>query len=328
MGWAGTGNSEVARKPPRSPGRLRRRFNAWLDHHARALLGSLGQFTRNRLPSLITACVIGIALALPATFLVLLDNIQTLTAGWQGQPHASLFLQHDLDGHHVASIAQRIKSHQGVTQVRIITPKEGLQELRQLSGFDQALKLLQSNPLPPVIEVQPAASLPPAAVNKLVDELAALPEVERVRMDRDWLRRLHAIMQLLQRSVWVVASLLGLSVILVVGNTIRLDIENRRDEIVIAKLIGATDAFVRRPFLYSGLWNGLAGGLIACLLVEASRWLLNGPASYLASLYDSRFQLAGIGFSGGLTLLGCGAFLGLVGSWLAVGRHLTAIEPH
>lgn len=312
----------------RPHGRLRRFLNAWRDQHAQALLGSLGRFTRSWVSSLMTAGVIGIALALPAAFLVLMDNIQALTAGWQGQPRASLFLKRGLDADQISTLAQQIESRDGVTQVRIITPEQGLQELRQLSGFRQALTMLQSNPLPPVIEVEPSGTLTPAQVDAIVDKLGALPNVERIRLDQDWLRRLHAILQLLQRGIWSVATLLGVTVILVVGNTIRLDIENRRDEIVIVKLIGATDAFVRRPFLYSGLWHGLAGGLLACLLVETGRLLLNGPTSHLASLYGSRFELAGIGFSGGLTLLGCGAFLGLVGSWLAVGRHLTAIEPH
>ena len=314
-------------KPRRPPGALRRFFSAWLDGHARALVGSLGQLTRNRLPSLMTAGVIGIALALPAAFLVLLDNIQALTSGWQGQPHASLFLKPGLDADEVAALARKIESRDGVVDVRIITPEQGLDELREASGFRQALLMLPTNPLPPVIEMQPSGTLTPARVGSLIEELGSWPNVEQIRLDRDWLRRLQAIIQVFERGTWIVAALFGITVILVVGNTIRLDIENRRDEIVIVKLIGATDAFVRRPFLYAGLWHGLAGGVLACLLVETSRLLLSGPADRLASLYGSRFELAGIGFSGGLTLLGCGAFLGLVGSWLAVGRHLSAIEP-
>lgn len=290
-------------------------------------MSSLGQLTRRWAATLMTTGVIGVALALPAACLVLLDNIQALTAGWHGQPQASLFLERDLDADEVASLAQQIASRGSVIRVRIITPDEGLQTLRQLSGFRQALKLLPSNPLPPVIEVEPSGTLTPTEVEALIDELAALPSVEQTRLDRNWLRRLHAIMQLFQRGTWILATLLGTTVILVVGNTIRLDIENRRDEIVIAKLIGATDAFVRRPFLYSGLWHGLAGGFLACLLVETGRWLLSGPTRHLASLYSSRFELTGIGLAGGLTLLACGAFLGWVGSWLAVTRHLIAIEP-
>ncbi|HET8700948.1 MAG TPA: permease-like cell division protein FtsX, partial [Nitrococcus sp.] len=239
-------------KPSHPHGRLRRLLGAWRDQHARALVGSLGRFTRNWVPSLMTAAVIGIALALPAAFLVLLDNVQTLTVGWQGQPHASLFLKRGLDADQVAALARQIEARDGVTQVRIITPEQGLQELRELSGFRQALAMLQGNPLPPVIEVEPSGTLTPAQVSALVDGLAALPDVEQTRLDQDWLRRLHAIMQLLQRGTWIVATLLGITVILMVGNTIRLDIENRRDEVVIAKLIGATDTFVRRPFLYSG----------------------------------------------------------------------------
>jgi cell division transport system permease protein len=132
---------------------------------------------------------------------------------------------------------------------------------------------------------------------------------------------------LVERAVWVVGGLLALAVAMVVGNTIRLDIENRRDEIVITKLIGATDAFIRRPFLYAGLWYGVAGGVLSCVLVEAGRWLLINPSRQLARLYGSGFHLQGLGFDDVALLLACGALLGWVGSWLAVGRHLAAIEP-
>src|SRR5690606_27826664 len=134
-----------------------------------------------------------------------------------------------------------------IAAVEIITPEEALEEFRRLSGFEDALALLDGNPLPPVLVVQPGAGLDPEQIQELVSRLRARPEVAQLRLDQEWVQRLHAIMQLIERGVWVVAALLAITVILVVGNTIRLDIQNRRDEIVITKLIGATDAFVRRP---------------------------------------------------------------------------------
>ncbi|MGD8428822.1 MAG: permease-like cell division protein FtsX [Ectothiorhodospiraceae bacterium] len=308
-------------------GRAKRRLGAWFEQHARAALGALGRSRRSLAPSLMTAAVIGIALALPAAFLLLLDNVQAVAGGWQGQTRASLFLSGNVGEDAQRALAHRIAERDDVASVKVITPAQAMTEFRRNSGLEDALELLEDNPLPPVIVVQPAATLTPEAVDRVMDELQRQPQVERIRLDREWVRRLHAMLQLAQRGVWVITALLGLTVVLVVGNTIRLDIENRRAEIVITKLIGATDAFVRRPFLYSGLWYGAAGGLLSCIIVEGGRLLLGGPVDDLAALYGSAFRLQGVGFSGALTLLACGAMLGLLGSWMAVGRHLAAIEP-
>lgn len=308
-------------------GKLRRRLDAWLEQHARALIGALGRLREQRAANLMTAAVIGIALALPAAFLLLLDNLELITGDWEGSTRASLFLERELDAEGQRDAVNQARAVDGVSRVELIPPEAALAEFRTHSGMGEALELLEENPLPPVLVVEPAAELGPDAVEALAERLAALGPVEDVRLDRQWLRRLHALMALAERGVWVITSLLGLTVVLVVGNTIRLDIENRREEIVITKLIGGTDAFVRRPFLYAGLWYGVGGGLLACVLVEGGRWLLAGPAGELARLYGTGFQLRGLGVDGAVTLLACGAALGLLGSWVAVGRHLSAIEP-
>lgn len=308
-------------------GRRRRPLNAWAEQHARALIGALGRLREQRTANLMTAAVIGIALALPAAFLLLLDNLERVTGDWEGGTRASLFLERELDAERQTEVARQVRAVDGITRVELIPPDAALAEFRTHSGMREALELLEANPLPPVLVVEPAAALGPDAVEDLMARLAELPAVEEIRLDREWLRRLHALMALAERATGVITGLLGLTVVLVVGNTIRLDIENRREEIVITKLIGGTDAFVRRPFLYAGLWYGVGGGLLACTLVEGGRWLLDGPADELARLYGSGFQLRGLGLSGALTLLACGAALGLLGSWVAVGRHLSAIEP-
>ena len=274
-----------------------------------------------------TAAVIGIALALPAGFMLLLDNVARLSGGWQGQTRVSVFLEQDAGAERLEQVARDLLARPDVQRVETLTPEQALAEFRDLSGLDDVLDLLEQNPLPPVVVAEPPASLAGAQLDALVAAVEARPYVARVRLDREWVRRLQAFMALLERAAWVVTGLLAMAVVLVVGNTIRLDIENRRDEIVITKLIGATDAFVRRPFLYSGLLYGLGGGVLAWLLVESGRWLLSTPARDLSALYGGGFRIEGLGLEGGLLLAGSGAGLGLLGSWVAVARHLAAIEP-
>lgn len=315
------------RAQPRRQGRVSGALEVYLSNHGRSAVGALGRLVRGWLPSGMTAGVIGIALALPAAFLLALGNLQSVTSGWGGQAQASLFLHQDVDQAAYRKLAGQLGEDADIRAVKVITPKEAMAEFQRLSGFSDALDLLDENPLPPVLVVRPRRGMQPGAIEGLVDRLKGLPQVDRVRLDQQWVKRLHAIMDLAGRGIWVIAGLLALTVVMVVGNTIRLDIENRREEIVITKLIGATDAFIRRPFLYEGLWYGIGGGLLACILVEAGLWLLSTPSRQLAELYGSGFRLEGLGGLDTLTLLACGALLGWAGSWLAVGRHLAAIEP-
>ncbi len=306
---------------------LKQALTAWGAAHLRAWVASLGRLYRTPLSSLMTAAVIAIALALPGGFLLLLTNVERVTGGWEGSAQISLFMQSAMEESRYRALAAELRRDPTIAAVEIITPEEALEEFRRLSGFEDALALLDGNPLPPVLVVQPGAGLDPEQIQELVSRLRARPEVAQLRLDQEWVQRLHAIMQLIERGVWVVAALLAITVILVVGNTIRLDIQNRRDEIVITKLIGATDAFVRRPFLYEGIWYGLAGGILAAVLIECGRLLMNEPARNLALLYGSGFSLHGIGLVGIGQLTLAGGLLGLLGSWTAVGRHLAAIEP-
>lgn len=314
-------------QPKRQNGPVGRWIRTWLTHHARAIGACIEQFRRSPAPSTVTAAVIGIALALPAGFLGLLDNVEAVTAQWRSGWQASLFLERDLPEASQRKLADAIHERDDVKAVTRLSREEALAEFRRHSDFDRALELLEKNPLPPVLIVEPHRDLDPDATGALMDDFANRPEVERVRLDRRWVQRLHAFMDLAERGIWLITALLGMTVVLVVGNTIRLDIESRREEIVISKLIGGTDAFVRRPFLYAGLGYGIAGGVLAIVLVEGGRWILAGPVNRLATLYDSGFRLDGIGPSGIGTLLAAGALLGLLGSWLAVTRHLAAIEP-
>ncbi|MGA7801926.1 MAG: permease-like cell division protein FtsX [Gammaproteobacteria bacterium] len=299
----------------------------YLIRHAQVLVASLGRLYRNPMSTFMTAAVIGIALALPATLLVSLNNLQRLSGGWNGAASISVFLKEAVNGSRAAELASQVGGWADVRTVRTITRDQALAEFRRLSGFGNALDALDSNPLPAVLVVRPENGDDPAAVQALLLKLRQLPETQLAQLDLQWVKRLAAIMNIGRRGVLVVAALLGLAVLLVVGNTIRLDIQNRHDEIAVTKLIGGTDGFIRRPFLYTGLWHGVLGAVIAGALVELAFALINGPVAHLAALYQSEFSLRAMGLAGILGLLAAGAGLGLAGSWLAVSRHLDDIEP-
>ncbi|MCK8515497.1 permease-like cell division protein FtsX [Methylonatrum kenyense] len=307
--------------------RMRGGLSAWLTAHGRALLGSLGRLARMPLSALMTVGVLAISLALPALFLLMLQNVERLSADWDRGASLSVFLGLEVESSRVQELADEFAQRPPVQASTIIPPEQALEDFRRMAGMDEALDLLDENPLPAVIVLVPDPGLDAEALQVLGSEIEAEAEVDTVRLDLAWVERLQRISELLRRAVWLVAGLLGLTVVLVVGNTIRLAIQNRREEIVIAKLIGATDGFIRRPFLYEGLWYGLLGGLTAAALVGGVRLALAGPASELARLYQTGPILVGPGATGFGLLCLAGIALGLTGSWLAVGRHLAAIEP-
>ncbi len=305
----------------------RRGPGGYLERHLQVLVHTLGQLNRAPLSALITAAVIGIALALPAGLYVLVDHARQLGGHWNETTQISLFLKQDIDTGRGEALADTLADKAGIAGVEYVSPQQALDEFREFSGFGDVLDTLESNPLPGVIVVQPDASSPPEAIQSLLERLQALPEVDIAQLDMEWVKRLHTIIDIIQRAVITIAVLLALAVLLIVGNTIRLDIENRREEIVITKLIGATDGFIRRPFLYTGFWYGLAGAVIALLLVNVSLALLQQPVRRLAGLYGSDFQLGFTTPGMVMLLLFAGIVLGLLGALLAVSRHLRAIEP-
>jgi cell division transport system permease protein len=212
--------------------------------------------------------------------------------------------------------------------VRLITADEALARFREGSGLGDAVDALESNPLPHLVSIRPAAgSDDPDAIEALAERLRALPEADVVQADSDWVRRLFAILAIARRLAALAAGLLAIGVLVIVGNTIRLDIQNRRDEIEVTKLIGGTDGFIRRPLLYGGFWYGLGGGLAALAIVQLGLLVLSGPVERLAGLYGSGFRPLGFGAVGALVLVLLGAGLGWLGSWISATRHLRRIEP-
>lgn len=296
-------------------------------HHARDLVDSLGRLWRAPVASLLTASVIGITLVLPASLHLLFENLDALSYRWEGTVQASLFLSDELDEAAGRRLAERIAARDGVAATGYISRADALAEFRRLSGLDTALDALQENPLPAVITVRPESERSADEIAGLIRSLADEPGVDRAQLDQAWLRRLYAILHVAERGVLLLAALLAFAVLFIVGNTIRLDIENRRSQIEVMKLVGAPDSFIRRPFLYSGFWYGLAGGLLAWVLVGLCLLVLSGPVHELAGLYDSNAALRGLGPRGSLVLIGAGVALGWLGSLVTVNHRLRAIEP-
>ncbi len=295
--------------------------------HAREVVFTLGRFYGNLSGALLTCFVIGITLALPASLHTMVRNINAVSYSWESTLQASLFLKDSTTPAQAAALIGKLKTRPGVSDAIYITREESLAEFKALSGFGAALDLLETNPLPAVITILPVKGVERAVIDALVVELGELPEVEVAKMDRQWLDRLYAVLALIQRLVVLIATVLGLAVIVIVGNTIRLDIEAKRAEIVVMKLIGATDGFIRRPFLYTGLWYGLVGGTIAWVLVYGAVFALTEPAHQLAGLYGSDYRLRGLPLDATLIMFAAGILLGWLGAWWTVSRHLRQIEP-
>ena len=300
-----------------------------ISHHWIVLKESTQKLLRTPFSTIINCTVIGIALALPAFLLLLINDIQRVVAQIDKDPHITLYLQQNMDEQKSLELLTKVRSQADIPEATLITRSQALDELSEhLSGIQAAVALLGENPLPNVIVATPSDILNSAdAIEQLRQHLSSLPGVESAEIDLTWVKRLFAFTRLIHHTVLILGLLLAFAVILVVGNTIRLLIDARSEEIAVIKLVGGTDAFIRRPLLYSGLLIGLGGGLIAALLIEFTTWWLNSPVQGVAELYASNFTLNGLdSLAFGLLWL-TSAALGWLGSRLAVGRHIAQIEP-
>ena len=303
------------------------RFDAWRLHHKASSKDAVQRMRNSPVGTLMTVLVIAIALALPTGVAVLLDNARAVTSGWDGNAHLSVFLHTNIGEERQRELAAEWQRRDDVERTSVITREQALAEFRQLSGFGEVLDALPDNPLPPLVMVFPTDT-GAQALERLRRQLEAAPEVELAQLDIEWVQRLHAMIDLGERVVGALTLALALAVVLVMVNTIRLGIESRRDEIVVVKVVGGTDGFVRRPFLYTGFWHGIAGGVLAVLLVQVTLWWLGNPVDRLMALYESEYSLIRMSFSDMLSLPFYAGLLGLIGAWLAVSRHLGEIEPN
>jgi cell division transport system permease protein len=300
----------------------------WLERHTQTLVGSLGRLWTQPFATLLTILVIGIALALPACLHVLVQNVRAASGGWGNALDISVYMKTDATLEQAKQARQRIEQRRDVKDVTLVEADAALAEFRKSSGFGEALDALKDNPLPHALVVRPAEEFrDPATVDSLTAELRKIDGVDIVQLDTAWVSRFNAILDVVRRVVLLAAGLFALGILVIVGNTIRLDIENRRDEIEVTKLVGGSDGFVRRPFLYNGVWYGLGGGLVAWLTVTVVIALLGEPVQRIAGLYGSSFQLHGLGLEGSAVLLAGGAVLGWLGSFIAATKEIRGIEP-
>lgn len=319
---------ELRASRPAGPRTLGGALATWLERHAQSLVGSLGRLARQPFATALTVVVIALALALPAALWLMVNNVRAVTAGLGETVQLSVYLRLPATAEQAKKTAAAIQARIEVERAVLVSPDEGLAEFRALSGLGDALSALAENPLPWVVKVRPAAPHDTAAaVESLAAALRRMEQVELVEADTAWVRRLHAILDTLRSLVLLVAGALAAGVLAIIGNTIRLEIDGRRSEIEVVKLVGGSNAFVRRPFLYSGFWHGLAGGLLAACLILVALAVLDAPISRLAAAYGGSFALAGLAPRETLAVIGGGAALGLVGAWLASTYHLRRIEP-
>jgi cell division transport system permease protein len=278
--------------------------------------------------ALMTMGVIAVALALPLFLSLLLQNARSATGNWNEAYDLSVYMDKKASAARVQSLAKQLRQRGDVATVRIITAEQALAEFRSDSGFGTALDALADNPLPDTLVVTPTLSAStPQGTESLKSSIAAMSDVQTVQIDTEWVKRLHAMLDLLRRVVLLTGALLGIGIVLIVSNTIRLDILNRRAEIEVMKLVGASDGFTRRPFLYTGIWYGLGGGLLALLLVAVASAVLARPVAQLAFVYGRGFSLEGLKMITAGAVLGLSVGLSWIGSWLAATRHIRAIEP-
>ena len=312
-----------AASPVRSSGVV----STWFGRHMTTASGSLGKLVRQPFASLMIVLVIAVTLALPAALNLMVKNAAAISGSWESALDFSVFLQRDLTLEEAEALGRLIEQRADVDAVTVISSDDALEEFKNQSGFGEALDQLSHNPLPHTLVVRPSPANTGQSMLVLREELSNLPETEVVQVDTDWVQRFHAILDIVRQAILIGSILLGAAIIVIIGNTIRLDIQNRREEIEVTKLIGASNAFVRRPFLWTGFWYGLLGGLLAIGLVSLGLHLLDGPIGRLANLYQSgtqvvRFDLREIG-----TIMGVGVGVGLIGSWFAATRHMRRIEP-
>ncbi len=304
------------------------KIRAYFARHAQTLIGSLGRIVHHPFATLMTMGVVAVALALPLFLNLLLTNVRAATGNWNDAFDLSVYMDKQAGAARTATLAKLLRQRGDVSAVRVITADEGLAEFRSTSGFGKALDALTDNPLPDTLIVTPTLiASTSAGTDALKAAIAAMPGVQTVQLDTEWVKRLHGMLDILRRVVLLTGALLGAGVVLIVGNTIRLDILNRRAEIEVMKLVGASDGFARRPFLYSGIWYGLGGGLMALLLVAVAATVLGKPVDSLAKLYGSQFHLHGLGVRAGVLVLALAVALAWLGSWLAATRHIRGIDP-
>ena len=302
------------------------RLRGEITNHRVTLVQSLRDMVSEPLQTAMTVLVIAIALALPGALFLAVENLERLSGNVKASTQLTVFLEFGVEEKTIETLEIQLQTLVGVSSISYISPEQALTEFQALSGFGSALDYLAESPLPAVFVVQPD-SVKLDRAGEIADQISKLSGVDQVQIDMQWLQRLRSMLEIGEKLITALSITLGLGVLLAVANTIRMAIQSRTDEIIVIRLVGGTDGYVRRPFLYTGLIFGLSGGLVSVLLLWGSVNWLNSSIEVLASLYESRFVLHGLSIWSLLGILGGGALLGLLGAWVAVRRHLRGIEP-
>ncbi len=296
--------------------------------HAQALFSSLGRLIRSPVTFSMTVAVLGLAITLAGGFYLLLANIQQLTGNLEASNQISIFLKPGITVDNGRKLADELASNPKVNNILFISKQQAMEEFKLYSGFGDAMDALTGNPLPNVIQVLPKDALTDDTLFKeLVSELEQIPEVDFARVDMEWLKRLQAMIQLADRSVVILNSILALAIVFIAGNTIRLELQNRKEEVLIAKLVGATHGFIQRPFIYSGFWYGFIAGLSAWVLITVIVLLLQHPFEQLSELYDERLNVRYLNLKETLVLLITSSGLGMLGAWIVLHRQIQQLRP-
>ena len=301
-------------------------MTGWLRHHLHSLVATAQRFASQPVDTLINALVIGVALALPLGGYALLANVQSITRGITVSAQVSVFLAMDASAADRDALEKHLRAEPGVREAHFVSRAAALEELRRRAGLGDIVATLRDNPLPDAF-VLTLEENDAERANGLAASLRAMPKVAHVQLDSAWVRRVDALLRLSRTAIALLAALLSAALVAVTFNTIRLQILTQREEIVVSKLVGATNAFIRRPFYYYGGLQGALGGLLALVLVRGALALLDRDVTTLATLYGSSFRLSYLSVADSLALLGFAAALGWLGTWLSVSKHLWQIEP-
>lgn len=308
---------------------LRAKIGAVIAHHRHTLEDSFIRLLRDPFQTLMTTLVVAIALVLPATLLLALENVRQFENNFDSFSQITVYVNNKASQKQISATREKVQNLIEVKNLKYIDPEQALNDFTEASGFGSAIEYLEDNPLPPVFIVEPAIDVlaMPDKAKRLMANIVNIDHVDDAQIDMLWLQRLRSLTDFGQKVVLAIGGALGLGVLVIVGNSIRLAIHSRREEIIVVKLVGGTDAYVRRPFLYFGMLLGLLGALEAGIMLTIGFWWLGGPVENISQLYGSHFVLYGLGIQEFTALVGFGALLGLLGAWLAVGKHLNHIKP-
>ncbi len=303
-------------------------FSRWLLSHYRALCFALSELTRAPFGNFITVCVIGIAIALPLGFFIVLKNLQTVDSSWNASaPSISLYLTPDATTSQVNTLLKTLRANNHIAEVTYVSPGQGLKTFEKNTPFNHIIKIFRRNPIPGVMTVLPILQdQNPTAIHALFLTLKQLPLVDTAQLDMNWVARLYDVIAIGKEITKALSLLFGFGVILIIGHTLRASLSSHINEIQVMRLVGATHHYIRRPLLYRGILYGLLGGLISWVLINIFLSVLQKPVSQLAQTYHAPFQLQTVSFALGFGVLFISMLAGLISAWLITTQFLNQPE--